>query len=62
MISVRSVNNLRYKMSQEKIDKILDAIRDKLSKDEVPDTATGKIIINLQSGGVSGNVKLELTL
>ena len=49
-------------MSNEKVEKILIKIKEKLLKDEVPDLATGKIITNLQSGGVSGVIKLELTL
>lgn len=49
-------------MTREKAEKILAIIREKLLKDEVPETATGKIIVNVQSGGVSGQVKLELTL
>jgi hypothetical protein len=62
MITTQSVNKPRRQMSQEKIDKILEILKEKLSKEEVPDSATGKITINLQSGGVSGNVKLELSL
>jgi hypothetical protein len=49
-------------MTEIKADKILEKIKEKLLKDEVPETATGKIIVNLQSGGVSGQIKLELTL
>jgi hypothetical protein len=49
-------------MSNEKVEKILSKIKEKLLKDEVPETATGKVVINLQSGGVSGTIKLELTL
>jgi hypothetical protein len=49
-------------MSNDKVEKILSKIKEKLLKDEVPETATGKIAVNLQSGGVSGSIKLELTL
>jgi hypothetical protein len=49
-------------MSDDRIDRILEKLKEKLRKKEVPETATGRIIINLQSGGVSGDAKLELTL
>jgi hypothetical protein len=49
-------------MSNDKVEKILSKIKEKLLKDEVPETATGRVIINVQSGGVSGAIKLELTL
>lgn len=49
-------------MSNDKVERIIEKIREKLTQKEVPETATGKIIINVQSGGVSGQIKLELTL
>ena len=49
-------------MTEEKVNRILIKLKEKLLKEEVPDLATGKIIINVQSGGVSGQIKLELTL
>ena len=49
-------------MSDDKIDKILDKIREKLESTKIPNDATGKIIVGLQSGGISGIIKLELTL
>jgi hypothetical protein len=49
-------------MSNDKVEKILSKLREKLLKKEVPDNATVKIILNLQSGGVSGETKLELTI
>jgi len=49
-------------MTESKVNKILEKVKEKLLKEEVPETATGKVIINLQSGGVSGQIKLELTL
>lgn len=49
-------------MTDERIEIILERIREKLQKKEVPDTVTGKIIVNLACGNVSGNVKLEISL
>lgn len=49
-------------MTEPKVEKILKALREKLLSDKVPDDATGKIIVNLQTGGVSNSPKLELTL
>jgi hypothetical protein len=49
-------------MTPSKVDKIIEKIKEKLLKDIVPDDVTGKIIVNTQSGGVSGQVKLEIVL
>jgi len=49
-------------MSPEKVDKVLEKLKEKLLTPSVPDDATGRIIVNLQTGGVSGAIKAELTL
>jgi hypothetical protein len=49
-------------MSPEKVDKILEKIKEKLLSKKVPDDSTGKVSFNLQTGGISGNIKIELTL
>lgn len=49
-------------MNKLKIDKIVKAIEDKLKSANIPDDATGKMTVNLQSGGVSGDVTLEIKL
>lgn len=49
-------------MSEEDRKKILAAIDLKLQEKDVPAKPTGQLKVNLQTGGVSGQVKLELVL
>jgi hypothetical protein len=49
-------------MSDTDILKICEKIAEKLRQKEIPPKPTGKLIINLQTGGISGQAKLEITL
>lgn len=49
-------------MTKEKVDKIVEIIKEKLLSEKVPDDVTGKMICNLQTGGISGNVTLEIKI
>jgi len=49
-------------MSEVDADKICKILKEKLMQPETPKKPTGNIIIFLQTGGVSGNIKLELVL
>lgn len=49
-------------MSEVDIKKVCEKLAEKLRKPETPPKPTGKIIINTQTGGVSGEIKLELIL
>ena len=49
-------------MAEVDIRKIQEALGEKLRKPETPPKPTGNVIIFLQTGGVSGNIKLELVL
>lgn len=49
-------------MLDSDIEKICKALKEKLKNVETPSKPTGKIIINVQTGGVSGSIKLELVL
>lgn len=46
-------------MTEAKAKKIVSIVLEKLLSSKIDDLATGKIIINLQSGGVSGTIKVE---
>ena len=49
-------------MSDERIDRILKKLREKLADDNVPDDTTGKVSFDLQTGMVSGDVILTRKL
>ena len=49
-------------MTPEKLNKLLEKLREKLRADSVPDDITGQIILNVQSGGLSGKVTIKQDL
>lgn len=49
-------------MLETDIDKICEKIKQKLMQEEIPEKPTGKLIVNLQTGGVSREITLELKL
>jgi hypothetical protein len=46
-------------MTDSKIEKLLQKLAEKLRSKQIPDDFTGKIILNLQTGGLSGQVEVE---
>lgn len=48
-------------MSPDKAKNVSEKIREMLLTKEIPDGFTGKLIVNLQSGGVSGQGEIEIT-
>ena len=47
-------------MDEESLKKLLAEIEKKMHQEDVPKKPTGRLIINLQSGGVSREVTLEI--
>lgn len=47
-------------MKSTKVEKILSKLREKLESDRVPDDVTGCLTFNLQSGGLSGKIYLQI--
>lgn len=47
-------------MSDTKIERLLEALREKLSSDAIPDDIAGSITLNLQCGGLSGKINVKM--
>jgi len=49
-------------MLEEKAKKISQKVYQTIVSDKIPNTFTGKIILNIQTGGVSGDSELEINV
>ena len=47
-------------MKSSKVEKILTVLRKKLESEKVPDDLTGCLQFNLQTGGLSGKVYVQI--
>jgi hypothetical protein len=49
-------------MKPARVEKILSRLREKLESEKVPDDLTGCLVFNLQTGGLSGKVFVQVDL
>jgi hypothetical protein len=49
-------------MTVEKVEKILSVLRARLQTEKVPDDLTGSLLLNFQSGMVTGKIKMTVQM